>query len=76
MVKDRLINTLKIVLFFFILTICLVLFSPLLLPTITVGLTMFFEQSFWSLFFFITGLWFVFGLLMWMRGYGRKGDSA
>lgn len=76
MVKNRLMNTMKLLVFFFILTIVFIFAAPLILPSINVGLMMFFESGFWTLFFVITGLWFIFGLLMWTRGFGRKGDSA
>lgn len=76
MVKNRLMNTMKILAFFFILTIVLIFAWPLIAPTITVGLFMFVTSEFWGIFLLITGLWFIFGIIMWTRGLGRKGDSA
>lgn len=68
-------NIVKTLAFLFVLTVCLVLFGPYIIPQIQVGIFMFFSAEFWVLFFFIGAIWFVFGMLMWMRGYGRKGDS-
>jgi len=75
MVKNKLMNGIKMLLFLFVLTICIIVFGPLLMTNIHAGIFMFFEEGFWSLFFFITGVWFIFGLIMWLRGYGKKGDE-
>jgi len=75
MVKNKIMNTFKLLFFFFILTMVLIWAYPIVAPTITVGLFMFVDSQFWTIFFLITGLWFIFGILMWMRGYGRKGDA-
>lgn len=76
MVKNRLMNTVKLMGFFLILTTVLIFAWPIVAPTIQVGLLMFFHAEFWTIFFIMAGLWFIFGILMWTRGLGRKGDSA
>lgn len=76
MVKNRLMNTIKLMGFFLILTTVLIFAWPLIAPTITVGFMMFFSGEFWAIFVLMAGLWFIFGILMWTRGLGRKGDSA
>ena len=76
MVKNRVMNTVKMLIFLFVLTIVLVWLSPFLFAGLFVSFTMFFEPGFWTLFFIMTGAWFIFGMLLWMRGYGRKGETA
>ena len=75
MPKNKAMNMIKMVAFLFVLTICIALFGPYIIPNINVGLLMLFDAEFWTLFFFIAGIWFIFGMIMWMRGFGKKGES-